>query len=116
MSEFSMYVVRGSLDQTEGRTGYVDREFFSDLDLAIKVIKSGKWAVQGVPAHSELVERTFVPKDGRFEVNDVMMWGHHKSRDGKWRHGWVDDRDVAKFTDPEFETYLRLKERFEGDG
>lgn len=113
MPSISMYVVRASSDQTEGRTPEVDREFFSDLDLAFKVIQSGRWAVQGVPAHSSLWQRTFVEKEGRFEVEDVKMWGHHQSKDGKWRYGWVDDRDVAEFHDPEFQEYLRLKERFE---
>jgi len=113
MSEIVMYVIRGSMDQTEGRTGYVDRELFSDLGLAVKILLSGKWGVQGVAAHSDLVQRTLTDVEGRWVVEDHKMWGHHRSKDGKWRYGWTDDRDVAEFHDPDFAKYLELKQKFE---
>lgn len=113
MDEIVMYVIQGSTDQTEGRTGYVDRELFYDFDKAVEVLKSGKWGVQGLAMHSDLVQRTLIPQDGRWHAEDIKLWAYHKSRDGKWRHGWVDDRDVEELHDPQYKEYIRLKKIYE---
>jgi hypothetical protein len=111
----TLYVIKGNSDQTEGRGRQLDREIYTDLDIAAKVVTSGeaksRWGVMGV-GEVELHVRSIIEEDGLVSIQDNMLYGYRRDWRGNFNYGWVDNRD-APVNDPDYAEYLRLKEKFE---
>lgn len=109
---FVRFVCWGDVDQTEGRggskiVGYADTEATA-LDL---VEHAG---VQGSPGNVYVEEVALTEDDPAKRLRQRHVWGHHQDPlTKKWRHGWLDSRDVPEH-DPEWAEYVRLSQKFDG--
>lgn len=113
---FQYFVVMGNSDQTEGRGRMVPKKSFLKLEDAVKWADSpnGHRAC-GVMGHGpgDVEMHTFFDRgDGTVDKDAIRIWGHRRDLTGKWGHGYVDNRD-APVNDPDFQEYLRLKQKFE---
>lgn len=106
---FTIYEAQQNMDMTEGKGPMRTFATFTSEALAVEAVK-GK-GVMGV-GDGEVERITFYPQEnGTVERQTVKIYGYHKSLDG-WRHGYVDDRDLA--VDPEWADYVRLRNKFGG--
>lgn len=106
-----IYIARENSDRTEGRGHSVDIGCYSDLDKAIERVRGR--GVMGV-GDGEVWEME-IP-DPPFAITGALpknrVYGYRKDLAGKWGYGFVDNRD-APIHDPEYQEYLRLKEKFD---
>lgn len=114
MGEFQMkpieintvYVVKGNEDTTEGRGGMVDRAVLDNPADAYAAATSGQYGVMGSKNSCDIYERRFITiNDEKFTAPDRHVYDGYKKK-------WTDNVDLRYKDDPEFEEYLRLKEKF----
>lgn len=110
MEAFTFYEAQENSDMTEGRGHMRAFAIFVEEDDAVQAVK-GK-GVMGF-GDGEVVKVTYEPmSDGTVARRAEKVYGYHRAVDGKWRDGYVDDRDFI--ADPEWVEYVRLKNKFGG--
>lgn len=111
----TLYVIKGNDDQTEGRGRTVDREIYTNLEVASKRVVSPeakrKWGVMGVSDLDLWVRVMVAHDDHTVEVSEEKLYGYRKDWKGNWNHGWLDNRD-APVDDPDYAEWLRLNKKF----
>lgn len=112
----SIYIVKANSDMTEGRGPMIAIAHFDDEDKAIEFVKTKRGIMGRGPGGADhevvrvnLVEREDEPS--RYDWRETKVWGHRTDWRGKWSYGYLDNRD-APTNDPEFQEFLRLKEKF----
>ena len=113
---FQYFVVMGNVDQTEWRGGMAPKKPFGKLEDAVKWADSPEGhsacGVMGYGPGNVEMHTFFDRGDGTLDQDVVRIWGHRRGLTGKWNYGYVDNRD-APVNDPDFQEYLRLKQKFE---
>lgn len=105
-----IWVVRKNSDQTEGRGPMVDVALCDTKQKAYEY-NYDVAGIMGIPRHHG--GEIWRIKLGTYPIEQIMEWGFRKRWDDKWDYGWVDLRDKPNTEDPEYQTYLRLKEKFD---
>lgn len=117
------YVARINHDQTEGRGPMKDRGLFTDHMAAYERVKNQAVMGQG---DGDISQRTFyrcegcpeiIQKDSYIYYGDNYLKRNILGRRGYENFmpdGWRRDYSTME-SDPEFEEFLRLKEKFEGN-
>lgn len=111
----TLYVVTQNTDLTEGRGPERDIAWFDNEDVA-----KDKWDSTGGVMGGEFgksIYRVIFKQSDKILDHEVQVYrehvyGYRPKPDGNWTVGWVDCRDVPE-NDPEWEEYLRLKEKFQ---
>jgi hypothetical protein len=109
----TLYEVRYNSDLTEGRGPMVSLGWFAELNEALEQTKNKKYWVMGVSPSCEIWELDSRPLATEFgPIHPVRIWGYRRGVNGRWGYGFLDLRDEPE-NDPEYEEYLRLKEKFD---
>ncbi len=111
-----VFVGQINSDQTEGKGRMKDHSMYDNKNDAYRSIRGE--GVMGV-GDGDIVQRTFtkcgskaIQCAGIVEFNKKIYNGSNYSRK-PGENGWSPEHDPRK-DDPEYQTYLKLKERFEG--
>lgn len=113
----TIYEATQNSDLTEGRGHDVTVGYFDHVEKAVLAIK-GK-GVMGVGDGDVWEITTGAPVKlkghvGLINGTRVKVYGYRQNLASKWGYGYIDNRDeLAKLADPEFQEFLRLKEKFE---
>jgi hypothetical protein len=113
-----VYIATRNSDSTEGRGHDLDIGFFSNLETAVECVKG--LGVQGVGDGSvyeatiieDSPEEFLAKKLDRWKLHDNkrLIYGYRKDLLGRWRYGYVDNRDQ---NDPDVLEFLRLAEKLD---
>lgn len=116
---FEYYEVLGNSDQTEGKGAMVARRRYVEEDDAVRWADSKEGHREcGVMGHGPgTVQRVvyYRPPNGQILRSVSKVWGYRKAPwKQAWDYGYLDFRDEPS-QDPDYQTYMRLKNRFEGE-
>jgi hypothetical protein len=102
-----VYDAMKNSDQTEGRGPMRSIALYRNLEDAVaRVQNEGVMGVGTGDVYEVNVLESLDEKPVRTQV-----YGYRKDWRGVWGYGYVDNRD-APIEDPDFQTYLRLREKF----
>lgn len=113
---YTVYECQRNSDQTEGRGRMVTFAVAGDESTALDNVRG-----QGVMGYGdgEIVKVVYASGPDEFVngnpvISTERIYGYHRNIFGDWHHGWTDDRDLVE--DPEWQTYVRLRKKFEDNG
>lgn len=110
-----VYACKENADKTEGRGPMRTYATFSDEATAVSVAKD-RGGVMGRKGDGEVWRvPVFASRDDWAAGGEQpeRIWGYRQGLAGRWEYGYIDWReDYELQSDPEFQTYLRLKAKF----
>jgi len=113
MSLSKIYAAKQNTDTTEGKGWMKTFAYFQNPEDAVEAVKGrGVMGAGDGEVYEVTVSKTLEEWNEHGPYKETKIYGYHKSITGRWRDGWVDDRDLPH-TDPEFAEYVRLKKKFD---
>lgn len=108
MSTDIVYLATRNSDQTEGRGHPLVIGIYTSEDDAVAAVQGQ--GVMGV-GPGDVYSCHLNTQVKYLFSGDNRVYGYREDWAGRWGYGYVDNRD-APSNDPEYEEYLRLKEKF----
>lgn len=113
----TVYRVTANSDLTEGKGHEITVAYFSNLDRAVTEAKDSRHGVMGHGTTGKVYEIVVLDApltelQRGHDPAQVQIWGYRKDLTGDWGYGFLDNRD-APVHDPEYQEYVRLKQKFD---
>jgi hypothetical protein len=109
ISKLTYFETQQNSDQTEGRGPMVTVGTWGRLEDAVNDAQGR--GVMGYGTGDVVQVDIKILGDDKVEVTRETVYGYRKGRTGRWGYGYIDLRDEPD--DKDWETYLRLREKYE---